>query len=216
MQTFEMPVRHRTNSRSRAYRRPQQMKDASSILASAAAGDPTAASELLPLVYDELRRLAQHKMAQERAGHSLSATALVHEAYMRLVGDASDQTWDSRGHFFSAAAEAMRRILVENARRKARQKHGGGRNRVELEACNVALATKPEQLLAVDEALERLQYEDELAARIVKLRFFTGLSIEEAAAAVDVSRASAYRYWSFARAWLQCEVEQGSKPGRPE
>lgn len=216
MQTVEMPIRLRNNPRSPVHDGPQEMKDASSILAGAAAGDPAAAAELLPLVYDELRRLAQQKMAQERAGHSLNATALVHEAYMRLVGDATDQNWDSRGHFFAAAAESMRRILVENARRKARQKHGGGRMRVELEACNIALATKPEQLLAVDEALERLGLEDELAARIVKLRFFTGLSIEEAADAVDVSRASAYRYWSFARAWLQCELERGSKPNHSQ
>ena len=213
MQTAEMPVRRRNRSQPCVADERQEMKDTSLLLADAAAGDPRAAAELLPLVYDELRRLAQQKMANERVGHSLDATALVHEAYMRLVGDCGEQGWDSRGHFFAAAAESMRRILVENARRKARQKHGGGRLRVELEDCQVALRTKPEQLLAVDEALERLEQEDPLAAKIVKLRYFTGLSIEEAAGVVSVSRASAYRLWAFARAWLQCELERGSGPG---
>ena len=209
MQTAESPIRRRNKSRPYVADEHQRMKDTSSLLADAAAGDPRAAAELLPLVYDELRRLAQQKMANERAGHSLDATALVHEAYMRLIGDRGEQSWDNRGHFFAAAAESMRRILVENARRKARQKHGGGRRRVELEDCQVTLTAKPEQLLAVDEALERLEQEDPLAAKIVKLRYFTGLSIEEAAGVVKISRAGAYRLWAFARAWLQCEFERG-------
>lgn len=182
------------------------MKDITTILSAAADGDPSAARELLPLVYEQLRRLANQKMSHEQAGQTLNATALVHEAYMRLVGPDGGPNWDNRGHFFAAAAEAMRRILVENARRKSRHKHGGGRNRVELDKCDISITAKPEEVLAVNESLDRLALEDKLSAEIVKLRYFAGLSVEEAANALELSRANAYRHWKFARAWLQCEL----------
>ena len=186
---------------------PNEMKDITTILSAAADGDSGAASKLLPMVYEELRRLANQKMSHERPGQTLNATALVHEAYIRLLGPDGGPNWDNRGHFFAAAAEAMRRILVENARRKSRQKHGGGRNRVELEKCEISMTAKPHEVLAVNEAMDRLAEEDETGAEIVKLRYFAGLSVEEAGKALDLSRANAYRHWKFARAWLQCELQ---------
>ena len=171
-------------------------------------GDRQASAELLPLVYDELRRLARAHMANERAEHTLQPTALVHEAYLRLIGD-SNPSWDGRGHFFAAAAEAMRRILVESARRKQRIKHGGELSRVELDESHLATTTSDERLLAIDEALERLASDEPQAAELVKLRFFAGFSIAEAAEILGLSRTTAYEQWAYARAWLRCEIEGG-------
>jgi RNA polymerase sigma factor (TIGR02999 family) len=184
--------------------------EVTSILSAIQQGDPRAAERLLPLVYDELRKLAAQKLAQEKPGQTLEATALVHEAYLRLVGGvATSFGWNSRGHFFGAAAEAMRRILVENARRKRAVKHAGERVRVSLEGLDLADEPPPEQLLALDEALTRLAAEDPQKAELVKLRFFTGLSIKAAAQALAISPATAKRWWTFARAWLLREVEDG-------
>jgi RNA polymerase sigma factor (TIGR02999 family) len=170
-------------------------------------GDPLAAEQLLSLVYSELRRLAARKLAQEKPGQTLRATGLVHEAYLRLFGDErKQQRWDNRGHFFAAAAEAMRRILIENARRKKRLKHGGGRQQVALLDEDLAIHDSPDELLALDQALTKLGEEDPAAAKLVNLRFFTGLSIEQAAEALGCSRATAYRHWSYARAWLRCDL----------
>ena len=190
------------------------MHPVTQVLRAIEAGDPRAASQLLPLVYEELRRLAAQKMALEPPGQTLQPTALVHEAYLRLVADDDgappDQPrWAGRSHFFAAAAEAMRRILVENARRKKRLKHGGDLHRVDLEGQDKTVEADPEDLLAFDDALTRLAQEDAAAAEIVKLRFYAGLSVEEAAEALGLSRASAYRHWTYARAWLRCAV-----PGR--
>src|SRR5258708_1277194 len=174
-------------------------------------GDPHGANQLLPLVYDELRRLAAQKLAHEKPGQTLQATALIHEAYLRLVasGDASaprDQSWNSRGHFFAAAAEAMRRILVESARRKNRLKHGRERQRVDLESgCQVSAAPSLD-LLALEEAVSRLAETEPAKAELVKLRFFAGLTMPEAAAALDISLATAERYWTFAKSWLYAEL----------
>src|SRR4051794_25023284 len=184
------------------------MNDVTHILSAIDRGDPQAAEKLLPLVYDELRRLAAQRLAQEKPGQTLQATALVHEAYLRLVG-ADDPGWDSRGHFFAAAAEAMRRILVENARRKGRQKRGGALARVDLEEAELACPLPEEDLLALDEALARLAAEDPVKARLVELRFFAGLGLEDAAAALGVSAPTAKRYWRYARAWLHREVSGG-------
>ena len=183
------------------------MTDVTQILSEIEHGDPAAAERLLPLVYDELRKLATAKLANEIPGQTLQATALVHEAYIRLVDVEKVQQWDSRGHFFAAAAEAMRRILVENARRKGRKKHGGDLNRVELGESDLATTTSDEHLLAIDEALERLAEQDPQAAELVKLRFFAGFSVSEAAEIIGVSRSNAYAQWAYARAWLRCEVE---------
>jgi RNA polymerase sigma factor (TIGR02999 family) len=162
---------------------------------------------LLPLVYDELRRLAAARLAAEPSGHTLQPTALVHEAYLRLVGPADAARWDSRGHFFAAAAEAMRRILVDHARRKAAARHGGGLARLELEP-DLAAAREPrEDLLALDEALDRLAVEDPLKAEVVKLRYFAGLTLPETAAALGLSERTAGRHWAYARAWLRRAVE---------
>jgi RNA polymerase sigma factor (TIGR02999 family) len=182
------------------------MSEVTQILHAIAEGDPQAASQLLPLVYDKLRKLAAQKLARETSGQTLQPTALVHEAYLRLVGQEEEQVWDSRGHFFAAAAEAMRRILVENARRKKRCKHGGERRRVDLEDQDLPVRPPPDEILALDEALTRLAVEDPAAEQVVRLHFFAGLSIEEAAEALGVSRASAYRQWAFARAWLRCAI----------
>jgi RNA polymerase sigma factor (TIGR02999 family) len=184
------------------------MANVTQILFKIEHGDPTAAEQLLPLVYNELRQLAAAKLTNEKRGQTLQATALVHEAYLRLVDVEKVQHWDSRGHFFAAAAEAMRRILVENARRKGRQKHGGEWNRVELGEAELATTTTDERLLAIDEALDRLADEDPQAAQLVKLRFFAGFSLTEAAEIIGVSRTTAYEQWAYARAWLQCEVEK--------
>jgi RNA polymerase sigma factor (TIGR02999 family) len=179
------------------------MTNVTQILERIQASDPSAAEQLLPLVYDELRKLAAQKLAQEKPGQTLQATALVHEAYLRLLGPAgAEQPWNSRGHFFSAAAEAMRRILIESARRKRGIKHGGGRSRIELdEACCVTDAVS-DDLLALDEVLTKLAVEAPVKAELVKLRYFAGLSVEESAAAMNISPATAKRYWAYARAWL--------------
>jgi RNA polymerase sigma factor (TIGR02999 family) len=182
------------------------MSEVTRILQAMADGDNQAGSRLLPLVYDALRRLAARKLAREAPGQTLQPTALVHEAYLRLVGTGDDPHWQGRGHFFAAAAEAMRRILVENARRKKRLRHGGGRCRVELAADDVAAPETPEELLALDEALTRLAGEDPAAAQVVNLHFFAGLSLEEAAEVLGISRATAYRHWTYARAWLRCAL----------
>jgi RNA polymerase sigma factor (TIGR02999 family) len=190
-----------------------RMSDVTRILSAIEQGDSQAAGELLPLVYEELRQLAAHKMAQEAAGQTLQPTALVHEAYLRLLGEEHESQWDNRGHFFAAAAEAMRRILIENARRKKRDKHGGGRRRVELPDLPAA-DQEPDELLALDDALAKLAAEDPAAAEVVKLRLYAGLSVEEAAAALGLSRAHAYRHWNYARAWLRAalRVEGAEEP----
>jgi RNA polymerase sigma factor (TIGR02999 family) len=178
------------------------MSDVTRLLDAAAAGDPTAAAELLPLVYGELRRLAAGHLAHERPGQTLQATALVHEAYLRLVGPDPGRPWAGRGHFFAAAAEAMRRILVEAARRKGRARHGGGRRRVGLDDVPADSTGRADDLLALDEALAALAREDPAKAELVKLRYFAGLTLEEAAACRGISLATAKRHWAVARAWL--------------
>lgn len=184
------------------------MSDVTRILSKIESGDQQASEELLPLVYDELRALARQRLANEKPGQTLQATALVHEAYLRLVDCGAEQSWDSRGHFFAAAAEAMRRILVDNARRKLTEKHGNDLQRVDLHPDIQGRDPKLENILAVDEALTQLASEDATAAELVKLRFFAGLSIPEAASVLRISRTSAYEQWKFARAWLQCALEE--------
>jgi RNA polymerase sigma factor (TIGR02999 family) len=178
------------------------MKEVTRILSAIEQGDAHAAEQLLPLVYDELRRLAAVQMAREKPGQTLDATALVHEAYLRLVGPADDQRWENRGHFFAAAAEAMRRILVEAARRKKRLRHGGGLRRGELPADGPAVTDPVEDVVAVDEALVKLAAADPKAAELVKLHYFAGLTIEQATAVLGVSVRKAYTVWAYARAWL--------------
>jgi RNA polymerase sigma factor (TIGR02999 family) len=187
------------------------MSDVTRILEAIQAGEPKAEEQLLPLVYDELRKLAAQKLAQEKPGQTLQATALVHEAYLRLVDVNKVQHWDSRGHFFAAAAEAMRRILVEQARHKGRLKHGGGHERVEVELADLPTRLPPDDLLALDEALGRLEQLDPVKARLVTLRYFSGMTIEQAAAALNISRVTAHRYWTFARAWLHQEMTGGEQ-----
>lgn len=182
------------------------MSEVTRILDQIEAGDPQASEQLLPLVYDELRRLAAQRLRQERSGDTLQATALVHEAYLRLVDRQVPQQWEGRAHFFAAAAESMRRILVERARKKKRLKRGGHLSRVDLLEHDASVAAEAEQILAVDEALQRLAVEDEQAAEIVKLRYYAGLSVDEAARTLSISRATAYRNWTFARAWIRAEV----------
>jgi RNA polymerase sigma factor (TIGR02999 family) len=184
------------------------MKDITTLLKSIKDGDPQAASDLLPLLYDELRKLARMKLARESPGQTLDATALVHEAYLRMVGSANDRRYADQGHFFAVAAEVMRHILVDKARRKRREKHGGGHKRVELNEAHPAPPEAAEDLLALDEALSRLAIEDPEAAGVVQLRYFAGLSVEEAAASMGISRATAYRHWTFARAWLLGELTE--------
>ncbi len=185
------------------------MTNVTCILSAIEQGDPQAAEKLLPLVYEELRRLAAQRLAQEKPGQTLQATALVHEAYLRLVGGGDAAFgWNSRGHFFGAAAEAMRRILIENARRKRAVKHSGERVRVSLEGLDLVDEAPPEQWLALDEALTRLAAEDPQKAELVKLRFFAGLSIDASAQVLAISPATAKRWWTFARAWLLREVER--------
>jgi RNA polymerase sigma factor (TIGR02999 family) len=181
------------------------MSDITQILSRLDSGDPSAADELFPLIYDELRKLAAAQLACEKPGQTLQSTALVHEAYMRLVG--ASQPWSGRNHFFGAAAEAMRRILVDVARRKATAKHGGQQVRHSLDDCRAATAAPPDEVLAVHEALDRLASEDRVAAELVKLHYFGGFSLEEAASIVGVSRASAYRIWTYARTWLRAELQ---------
>jgi RNA polymerase sigma factor (TIGR02999 family) len=188
--------------------------DVTRMLSAIEQGDPSAANQLLPLVYDELRKQAARKLAQEKPGQTLQATALVNEAYVRLVDVDKPQHWNSRGHFFAAAAEAMRRILVEEARRKQRHKHGGSRRRLSLDADLVADDSDAEELLAINDALDHLALHDSQAAELVKLRYFSGLSVEEAADAIGIPRSTAYVHWSFARAALRVllETESGSSP----
>jgi RNA polymerase sigma factor (TIGR02999 family) len=182
------------------------------ILSAIAQGEPQAAEQLLPLVYDELRKLAAQKLAQEKPGQTLQATALVHEAYLRLVGPGQEPPWDGRGHFFAAAAEAMRRILLDRARDKRRLKRGGGWRRLSLDHIDFAVPEPPEDLLALDQALEKLSQEDAVCADLVKLRFFAGLTLEEAAASLGIARRTADRWWAFARSWLYDELRKGDEP----
>jgi RNA polymerase sigma factor (TIGR02999 family) len=184
------------------------MSQVTQILEAIQAGHSKATEELLPLVYQELRRLAAHKMANEVPGHTLQPTALVHEAYLRLVGTSQPQQWEGRGHFFAAAAEAMRRILVESARRKKRLKHGGPLERVDVDTLELPSPVPDDQLLALDEALDRLVTVESRAAEVVKLCFFVGLTQEQAAKELGVSLATVERLWAFARAWLFREIEK--------
>ena len=185
------------------------MSNVTHILSKIKSGDPMAAEELLPLVYEELRKLAAQKMVQEKPGQTLQATALVHEAYVRLVDVSNTPHWESRRHFFAAAAEAMRRILVEKARQKSRQKRGGNARQLELEENHWITTTTPDQVLVVDEALSRLAQEDPTAAEVVKLRFFAGMSVEEAAEVLGIHRATANRHWAYARAWIRADARSG-------
>jgi RNA polymerase sigma factor (TIGR02999 family) len=182
------------------------MNDVSQLLNAIEQGDPNAASQLLPLVYDELRRLAAQKLVHESPGLTLQPTDLVHEAYLRLVGADAEQQWDNRGHFFAAAAESMRRILVENARRKRSLKRGGDRQRQSLEAVDLCASEADDDLLAIDEALAKFAEKDRPKAELVKLRYFAGCTIEQAARALGISTATAERWWAYARAWLHQEI----------
>ena len=182
------------------------MGEVTQILSDLERGDPRAAEQLLPLVYAELRRLAAQRMAHESPDQTLQPTALVHEAYLRLVHPDDARQWNSRGHFFGAAAEAMRRILVENARRKACDKRGAGLTRVPLDQVDYVVAVSPAELLSLSEELDQLAGVDEVAARLVNLRFFAGCSIEQAGEVLGISRASAFRLWSYARVWLHCQL----------
>lgn len=184
----------------------RSMSDVTLLLNAIEAGDPKAADELLPLVYEELRRLAAAKMAQEKPGQTLQATALVHEAWLRLAGG-DRQSWDSRRHFFAAAAESMRRILVEKARRRLRIRHGGGLERVDVDDVEIPAGVREEQLVAMDEALARLEREDPNRAEVVKLRYFVGLTNRETAEAMGLSEATVERHWSFAKAWLFSQIQ---------
>jgi RNA polymerase sigma factor (TIGR02999 family) len=189
------------------------MSEVTQILGAIEQGEPHAAEQLLLLVYDELRRLAAQKLARERPGQTLQATALVHEAYVRLVAADKGRHWNGRGHFFAAAATAMQRALVENARRKRGPRHGGGHQRVNLDE-SVAYSEEPaEDLLALNEALDQLAREDPRKAELVRLRYFTGLSVQEAAELLGISRATADRYWAYAKVWLYCAI---TGDGRPE
>jgi RNA polymerase sigma factor (TIGR02999 family) len=191
------------------------MSDVTQILSAIEQGDKHAAEQLLPLVYEELRKLAAQRLAQEKPGQTLQATALVHEAYLRLVDVEKAQRWNSRGHFFAAAAEAMRRILVDNARRKNARLRGGDWKRIELAEAEVASPSSPERLLLLDDALTRLTQEDAGAAEVAKLRLFAGLPVEEAAQVLGISRATAFRHWTYARAWLQAQFQEGGESQGP-
>jgi RNA polymerase sigma factor (TIGR02999 family) len=182
------------------------MSDLTRILSAIEQGDPHAAGQLLPLVYDELRKLASQKLSQEKPGQTLQATALVHEAYLRLVDTEMTRCWDSRGHFFAAAAEAMRRILIDRAREKRSDKRGGARKRLDIDAIDLATTASPDQLLALDDALVKLARGDQAAARLVELRYFAGLTVDEAGKTLGMSTATAYRHWNYARAWLHSEL----------
>jgi RNA polymerase sigma factor (TIGR02999 family) len=182
------------------------VNDVTRVLSAIEQGDPRAAEQLLPLVYDELRKLAAQRLAQERPGQTLQATALVHEAYLRLVGVPEGRGWDSRGHFFAAAAEAMRRILVERARAKGRVRRGGQWRRVDLEDLALAVSAPSDLLLTLDDSIARLEAENAPAAALVRLRYYAGLSVEEAGAALGISTATAYRHWAYARAWLASDL----------
>jgi RNA polymerase sigma factor (TIGR02999 family) len=184
------------------------MSDLTAVLQAVEQGNEQAASQLLPLVYDELRRLAAQRMAQEKPGQTLNATALVHEAYLRLVGGDDPPQWEGRGHFFAAAAEAMRRILIDQARHKRSQRQGGGLKRQPLEQVEIADPEPSLDILAVNEALERFEKVDALKAKLVKLRYFTGLTIPQAADTLGISTTTADRYWAYARAWLHTELKK--------
>ena len=183
------------------------MSDVTRILSAIEQGDSRASEQLLPLVYDELRRLASQRLAHEKPGHTLQSTALVHEAYLRLVGSYQSQHWNSRGHFFGAAAEAMRRILIDRARKKQRPKHGGDRRRIDLASAFPASDdASPDALLAIDEALEKLERDHPEKAQLVKLRHYAGFSVEQVADAMGISPATVKRHWSFARAFLYSQL----------
>ena len=184
------------------------MNDVTQVLQAIGDGNQTASEELLPLVYNELRKLAASKMASEAEGHTLQATALVHEAYLKLVDRGQRQDWNSRNHFFMAAAESMRRILIDRARAKGRQKRGGGWERIELEGLSLAMDAQPEALLVVHEAMERFEKRDEVKAQVVKLKFYAGLTNEEVADTLAVSVPTVKRHWSYSRAWLMREIER--------
>jgi RNA polymerase sigma factor (TIGR02999 family) len=192
------------------------MNEVTRVLPAIEQGDPRAAEQLLPLVYDELRKLAAQKLAQEKSGQTLQATALVHEAYLRLLDSDRAQDWNSRGHFFAAAAESMRRILVDNARRKRRPKHGGDQKRIPLDAIALSVEDRFHDLLALDEALTKFAGQEPLKAELVKLRYFAGLSFDEVAACLGISPVTAKRYWAIARAWLYDALadEEVSGPGK--
>ena len=185
------------------------MSDVTQILSSIETGDRQASEQLLPLVYNELRKLAAARMARERPDQTLQATALVHEAYLRLVDVDKAQHWASRGHFFAAAAEAMRRILIERARTKGRRRDRGARHRLDIDALNLAVEASPDQLLDLDDALNALASDDPAAASVVKLRYFAGCSIEQAAQSLGMSTRTAYRHWNYARAWLCAKLLDG-------
>jgi RNA polymerase sigma factor (TIGR02999 family) len=182
------------------------MSEVTRILSAIEQGDPHAIEQLLPLVYDDLRQLAAHRLAQERPGQTLDATALVHEAYLRLIGGEAEQHWKNRGHFFAAAAEAMRRILIDRARQKRSEKRGGTRKQLDIDAIDLATTATPDQFLAFDEALTKLAQEDFAAAQVVKLRYFAGLTVDEAGKSLGMSTATAYRHWNYARVWLHAEL----------
>lgn len=182
------------------------MSDVTHILSAIEQGDPQASEQLLPLVYDELRKLAAQRLAQEKPGQTLQATALVHEAYLRLIGDGAEQDWNSRGHFFAAAAEAMRRILIEQARRKRSSKGGGKLQRMELDEAQLVIPSPNVDLIALDEALNKLADHDSRKAEIVKLRFFAGLTIRQAAAALGIAESTADADWAYAKSWLRVEL----------
>jgi RNA polymerase sigma factor (TIGR02999 family) len=182
------------------------LSEVTQILSRIESGDSGAAELLLPLVYDELRKLAAQRLAQEKPGQTLQATALVHEAYLRLVDGATPSQWDGRGHFFASAAEAMRRILIDKARANGRQKRQGNRRRFDIDTADIAIHATPDQLLAIDEALTKLEREDPAVFELIKLRYFAGLSLAEAAASLGISSATAYRHWNYARAWLHGEL----------
>jgi RNA polymerase sigma factor (TIGR02999 family) len=188
------------------------MSEVTRILSAIEQGDPQAAEQLLPLVYDELRKLAAQKLSQEKPGQTLQPTALVHEAYLRLLGNEAGVLWNGRGHFITAAAEAMRRILVDNARRKKTEKHGGRRKRIDLSQAEPVSEADPDAILDLNEALIILAGEDPEAAAVAKLRIFGGLSVEEAAQALSTSRANAYRQWAYARAWLHARLGNEANP----
>src|SRR5262245_49328533 len=188
------------------------MNDVTRILSAIEQGNPRASKELLPLIYKELRRLAKQRLAREKPGQTLQATALVHEAYLRLVGGEEAQRWDNRGHFFAAAAEAMRRILVEKARRKRAERHGGRLERQDLDAVDIAAPAPSVDLLALDEALAKLEAEDSVKGQLVKLRYFTGLSEEDAASILGISRTTAQRHWRYAKVWLLKQLRGAAGP----
>jgi RNA polymerase sigma factor (TIGR02999 family) len=187
-----------------------RMSDVTQILQQIEQGDPAAAEQLLPLVYNELRKLASAKLANEKSGQTLQATALVHEAYIRLLGAEAEQNWDSRGHFFGAAAEAMRRILVDKARKKKTTKHGGQLQRVELRDAATSDETPADELLALDKALTKLQERDEVKAELVKLRYFAGLTIPQAAEVLGIGASTADKYWAYSKSWLRTEISKSS------